>query len=146
MEAFHIRTIYWFLFIYYSLAGMDELIELFSTINELEKGALGLFFELNYLIGAFLTGYTTWFVYNFKLPVYVNAFKSDGKTLTSHQSHFDHMYNWIWVQYIYLYFSVFMVLIVTCLYKKMNAQGLKMKPAHVHHDEDEKPKNAINDE
>ena len=32
-EAYHILTIYWFLFIYFSLAAMDELIEAFSVIN-----------------------------------------------------------------------------------------------------------------
>jgi len=128
---------------------MDELIELFSVINELEKGALGLFFELNYLIGAFLAGYTSWFVYTYDQPNYVKKFMKDGKTLTSNQSHFDHMYNWIWIQYCYLFFSVFMVLVVTCLYKKMNAQGLKMKPAHKHEEEVEAApakSNAINAE
>ena len=41
---------------------MDEMIELFSVVNQMEKGALGLFFELNYLIGIFLTGYIGWFI------------------------------------------------------------------------------------
>jgi len=143
-EAFHIRTIYWFLFIYYSLAGMDELIEMFSVINELEKGALGLFFELNYLIGAFLTGYITWFVMKFDPPKYnEELFKNKA---TSSQGHYDHMFNWIYVQFCYMFFCVFMVLVVSCLYKRMNNQALKMKPAHGHHDEDEDEKktNAIN--
>jgi hypothetical protein len=35
----------------------------------MEKGALGLFFELNYIIGLFLTVYITWFVHAFKAPV-----------------------------------------------------------------------------
>jgi hypothetical protein len=132
---------------------MDELIELFSVINELEKGALGLFFELNYLIGAFLAAYTTWFVYKFEKPLYIVTMMKDGITPAaiqkSNQSHFDHMYNWIWIQYCYLFFSVFMVLVVTCLYKKMNNQGLKMKPAH-HHDHEEvaptQKGTAINDD
>ena len=82
--AMHIRTIYWFLFIYYSLAGMDEMIQLFSVLMQLEKGALGLFFELNYLIGAFLTGYITWFVNVYSdPPTYVEAFRKDGVTPTS---------------------------------------------------------------
>merc|ERR1712166_702713 len=67
-EAYHILTIYWFLFIYFSLAAMDELIEAFSVINQMEKGALGLFFELNYIIGLFLTVYITWFVHAFPAP------------------------------------------------------------------------------
>lgn len=63
--AYHILTIYWFLFIYFSLSGMDEMIEAFSVRLQMEKGALGLFFELNYLIGIFLTGYIFWFVNHF---------------------------------------------------------------------------------
>jgi hypothetical protein len=53
--------IYWMLFIYLSLSGMDELIEMFSVMNQLEKGALGLFFELNYFIGVGLSIYIYWF-------------------------------------------------------------------------------------
>jgi len=32
-EATHILTIYWFLFIYLCMSGMDEMIELFSVLN-----------------------------------------------------------------------------------------------------------------
>lgn len=32
-EASHILTIYWFLFIYLCMSGMDEMIELFSVLN-----------------------------------------------------------------------------------------------------------------
>ena len=42
---------------------MDEMIELFSTINQMEKGALGLFFEMNHIIGLSLTIYIGWFVF-----------------------------------------------------------------------------------
>jgi hypothetical protein len=59
--AYHIMLIYWMLFIYLSLSGMDELIEMFSVMNQLEKGALGLFFELNYFIGVGLSIYILWF-------------------------------------------------------------------------------------
>lgn len=136
------------MFIYFSLAGMDELIELFSVINELEKGALGLFFELNYLIGAFLAGYIAWFVNKFpKAPTYIAAMRKDGKTPTSTQAHFDHMYNWIYVQYFYLFFSVFMLLVVSCIYRNMDAKAKNLRPAAQHHDHDEKAKaTAINDE
>lgn len=64
ISGYHIRTIFWFMFIYYSLYAMDEMIELFSVINQLEKGALGLFFELNYLIGLFNTVHCIWFTFN----------------------------------------------------------------------------------
>ena len=57
---------------------MDEMIELFSVLNQLEKGALGLFFELNYLIGVFLTGYITWFIYKFDAPKNEQASTSDN--------------------------------------------------------------------
>jgi hypothetical protein len=66
-SAFHIRLIFWFMFIYYSLHGMDEMIELFSVINQLEKGALGLFFELNYLIGVFNAGHCIYFANTLKI-------------------------------------------------------------------------------
>jgi hypothetical protein len=32
-KAYHFMLIYWLLFIYLSLTGMDEMIELFSVIN-----------------------------------------------------------------------------------------------------------------
>lgn len=47
---------------------MDEMIELFSVLNELEKGALGLFFEMNYFVGVCLSVYITWFVCSFDPP------------------------------------------------------------------------------
>ena len=60
--------IYWLLFIYLSLSAMDEMIELFSVINQLEKGALGLFFEMNYFVGVVLAGYIAWFINTFERP------------------------------------------------------------------------------
>jgi len=117
-EAYHILTIYWFLFIYFSLAAMDELIEAFSVINQMEKGALGLFFELNYLIGLFLTGYITWFVNaNPKAPAPPAG--SSKKLIED----FDNMYNWLYINYIYLYVCLFMSMIVTCIYRSMDAKA-----------------------
>ena len=136
--AFHILTIYWFLFIYYSLAGMDEMIELFSVINELEKGALGLFFELNYLIGIFLTGYTCWFINKFEAPVSTSG---DAKL----ELYFTHMYNWVFFQVCFLAFSLVMMVVVASMYKKINRQVAKMKPAHVGQSSSE-AKYAINAE
>ena len=133
-ESFHIRTIYWFMFIYFSLAAMDEMIELFSVIMQLEKGALGLFFELNYMIGMYLTGHIVWFVNTYTvIPTY------DEKLMLkkSSQTHYSHMYNWIYFQYIYMFFSIFMMMLITCMYKKMNNQAKAMLPSHDHHDENE---------
>jgi len=47
---------------------LDEMIELFSVMNQLEKGALGLFFEMNYFVGVVLSVYITWFVCLFDTP------------------------------------------------------------------------------
>lgn len=43
---------------------MDEMIELFSVAMQLEKGALGLFFELNYLVGLFTMGACMFYHFN----------------------------------------------------------------------------------
>jgi hypothetical protein len=47
---------------------LDEMIELFSVLNQLEKGALGLFFEMNYLVGVILSIYIAWFIFAFEKP------------------------------------------------------------------------------
>jgi cytosine/uracil/thiamine/allantoin permease len=67
--ARHFMLIFWLLFIYLSLSAMDEMIELFSVINQLEKGALGLFFEMNYFVGIVLSGYIFWFINKFNPPI-----------------------------------------------------------------------------
>merc|ERR1711924_513810 len=104
--------------IYFSLAAMDELIEAFSVINQMEKGALGLFFELNYLIGLFLTVYITWFVNQWtSIP---KPISTSSKELSGN---YENMYNWLYVNYIYLYICLFIAMIVACIYKSMNAKA-----------------------
>ena len=49
---------------------MDEAIELFSVMNQLEKGALGLFFEMNYFVGIFVAVYIFWFVLAHDAPTF----------------------------------------------------------------------------
>jgi hypothetical protein len=66
--ANHYLLIYWLLFIYLCLQMLDEMIELFSVMNQLEKGALGLFFEMNYLVGVILSIYITWFIFSYNPP------------------------------------------------------------------------------
>lgn len=39
--------IYWVLFLFYSFQALDECIEMYSSLAEREKGALGLLFEMN---------------------------------------------------------------------------------------------------
>lgn len=128
-EAYHILTIYWFLFIYFSLAAMDEMIELFSVINQMEKGALGLFFELNYLIGMFLTGYITWFVFTFSPPEPAATTKATGAAAKDLEHKFKLMYNWLYFHFCYLFFSLFMILIVNGIFLSMNNKAKAQKPA-----------------
>ena len=122
-QAFHFQLIYWLLFIYLSLTVMDEMIELFSVINQLEKGALGLFFEMNYFVGVALAGYIMWFVRKF--PSVKHAEKADGQPDDVLQAKFDHMQNWLFFQYIYIYLSVFISITVYILYSNMNKKASK---------------------
>ena len=121
-EAYHILTIYWFLFIYFSLAAMDELIEAFSVINQMEKGALGLFFELNYIIGLFLTVYITWFVNTWPDAPVAPTMSTDLKTAEM-KKNFTNMYGWLYINYCYLFFCVFMSMVVACIYKSMDSKA-----------------------
>lgn len=94
---------------------MDELIELFSVMNQLEKGALGLFFEMNYFIGIILSIYITWFSNKFEIPTATNP---------DDQKNFDNMFMWLNIQYIYIYVSIFISMIVFCVYKNMNNKAV----------------------
>ena len=87
----------------------------------MEKGALGLFFELNYLIGLFLTAYITWFVNIFKPPEPLLKTAS-----ASQKEDFKNMYMWLYINYIYLFICVFVALIVACIYKSMNAKAKQL--------------------
>ena len=97
---------------------MDELVELFSVMMQLEKGALGLFFEMNYLVGIVLTGYITWFIWTFPPPVAKEE---------EMQPKFDGMYGWIYFQYIYMFFSLFIVLIINCIFKNIDGKISRRK-------------------
>ena len=52
----------WFTFIYYMFQMIDELVEMYSTALEREKGALALLFEMNHFIGLGLAIYLPIFV------------------------------------------------------------------------------------
>ena len=124
-SAFHVRSIYWFMFIYYSFHAMDEMIEGFSVLNQLEKGALGLFFELNYLIGLFLSGYCIWFVSNFVL---IPAKALAGETLTdaeleTRQGDFNSLRNWLVFQKYFFMVCIFISAAVWVLYSRMNTSA-----------------------
>ena len=61
-----VTVIYWFLFIFYSFAALDELIEVYSVFAKREKGALGLLFEMNYFLGLFTLGCVMWAAKHFE--------------------------------------------------------------------------------
>lgn len=125
--AYHILTIYWFLFIYFSLAAMDEMIELFSVLNQMEKGALGLFFELNYLIGMFLTGYIGWFIWsNTRTSIEYNGTLT-GDKLTAIKADFANMYNWLYFHFIYIFVSLVLCVVVHVIFRKMNTRAKALK-------------------
>ena len=56
--------IYWLLFIYYSFAALDELLELYRSFFKVPKSSIGLLFELNYFLGAGIMMYLGWFFHN----------------------------------------------------------------------------------
>jgi len=62
----HMQNIYWLMFIYLSMQSMDELIELMSQAAQMEKGALGLFFEMNHFVGIGLSIYIGYFILGVK--------------------------------------------------------------------------------
>ena len=94
------------------------MIELFSVINQLEKGALGLFFEMNYFVGVALAGYISWFIHNFEdaIAEHQNSTEMDEKT----KKDFSNMFNWLYFQYLYLYFCTLVAFGVWFVYKNMN--------------------------
>merc|ERR1719454_642895 len=118
--AAHMQNMYWLMFIYLCMQGMDELIELFSQINQMEKGALGLFFEMNHFVGIGLSIYIGWFVAFMDKPV----FGTDEKGL-AHRKDYRLMYNWIFFQYIWTIFCFLFSIMVYCMYKSINNRVVK---------------------
>ena len=62
------------MFIYLTMQGLGELVEVFSQLIQMEQGALGLFFELNYILGVVL------YIFCFIFREDENA---EGRSLTS---------------------------------------------------------------
>ena len=56
--------LYWLLFIYFSFQALDELVELYAVLAKVQKGSIGLLFELNYFLGVGVLCYIGWFYYN----------------------------------------------------------------------------------
>jgi len=120
IAAAHMQNIYWLMFIYLCMQGMDELIELFSQINQMEKGALGLFFEMNHFVGIGLAIYIAWFVAVMQKPKF--ASKGLGEQLSKD---YQLMYNWIFFQYIWTIFCFIFSIMVYCMYKGINKRIVK---------------------
>jgi len=95
----------------------------------MEKGALGLFFELNYIIGLFLTVYITWFVNAFpqaplpKVRVVDPQSPADQAIM---KANFSNMYLWLYINYWYLVFCILMSMVVACIYKKMDSKAKQL--------------------
>ena len=53
------------MFLYFGIQGIDELVELAHVYTGVNKGGLGMLFQLNDLIGLSLTFYIWWFVKKF---------------------------------------------------------------------------------
>merc|ERR1719353_2787145 len=104
----------------FKLKGMNELIELFSQINQMEKGALGLFFEMNHFVGIGLSIYVGWFVAVMAKPKF--ATKGMGE---QHSRDYKLMYNWIYFQYIWTIFCFLFSIMVYCMYKGINKRIVK---------------------
>jgi len=118
--AAHMQNIYWLMFIYLCMQGMDELIELFSQINQMEKGALGLFFEMNHFVGIGLSIYIAWFVAVMQKPKFATKGISE-----QHSRDYKLMYNWIFFQYIWTIFCFLFSIMVYCMYRGINKRIVK---------------------
>lgn len=81
----------------------------------MEKGALGLFFEMNHFVGIGLSIYIGWFVAVMPKP----KFATKGMA-AKQQKDYQLMYTWIYFQYIWTVFCFFFSILVYCMYKGIN--------------------------
>ena len=84
------------MFIYLTMQGLGELVEVFSQLIQMEQGALGLFFELNYILGVVLYIICFIFVFNdaYKPDSVKGLFKPDSKDTNIEM--YTSMYHWIY--------------------------------------------------
>ena len=93
-------ALYWFLFIFYSFQALDELVELFSVLTKREKGALGLLFEMNYIMGLGLGIWIVQFVLTHEAPL-----------------GFETLYSFLYYQVVVFFVAVVAMIFVTaCFY------------------------------
>ena len=86
----------------------------------MEKGALGLFFEMNHFVGIGLAIYISWFVAVMEKP-------SIGTKGLNEKDAADYnlMYNWIFFQYIWTIVCFFLSILVYSLYRGINKRIVK---------------------
>ena len=111
---------------------LDEMIELFSVLNQLEKGALGLFFEMNYLVGVILAIYITWFVVAIPAPTIPTELDENGKMLKflkeagiskeNIANDYAQMHGWLYFHFVYLFISMILSLVVFFIYTTINSK------------------------
>jgi len=107
----------------------NELVEIFSVMMELEKGPLGLFFELNYFTGIVLSIYNTWFLYCYERPIAPTG-SEDQKLIKflekisigtgDLQGDYDIMYGWLYFNWVYLFISMVISLSVFFIFYTIN--------------------------
>ena len=86
----------------------------------MEKGALGLFFEMNHFVGIGLSFYIAWFVAVMAKPKF--ATKGMGE---QYSRDYQLMYNWIYFQYIWTIICFVFSIMVYCMYKSINSRIVK---------------------
>ena len=102
----------------------------------MEKGALGLFFELNYLIGMFLTGYIAWFITKYKATDIIPTLAANATDAQKGlNGDFKNMYNWLYFHFIYIFVSIFIIIVVNFIYINMDKKAKSLKPAKVHRED-----------
>lgn len=92
------KTAYWLLFIFFSFQALDELIELYAVEFQREKGALGLLFEVNYVVGLCIGAYIINFL--FQGP--------------PEEDKYQQMYMWLYYQ-VYVLLIVFIVIVLVAM-------------------------------
>ena len=86
------------MFIFFSFQALDELIELYAVEFQREKGALGLLFEVNYVVGLCI-------------GAYIISFLFQGPPT---DSQYTNMYMWLKYQ-MYVLIIVFIVIVLVAM-------------------------------
>ena len=103
-------AIYWFLFIFYSFQSIDELVELYSVLTKREKGALGLLFEMNYIMGLILSVFIVVFVFR------------NEATLG-----FEGLYNWLYYQVVIFFLAFGAIIFISVCFTVINRRTTRRK-------------------